>query len=381
MKICMICPTYPPNNVSCGVGDYTHCLAEELVRQGEDVVVLTSVHYRGETSGPVTVLPRVRAWTIGEALRLTSSAMSPPVDLIHVQYTPDLYGRGLGVRFLPLLARIWSGPPVVVTFHTLVGGSLRSRVVAPLLLLTARWSISANEEVSALIRRRLSWLAGRCTEIPIGANIPVAPVVPGTSKDSLRASLGLPLKGPILVHFGLIYPGKGLETLFEALPSIRRVHPDARLVVVGDTRTENRGYREALMGLAVRLDVAPAIIWTGRQPSEVASRYLQAADVFVVPYDDGVSIRRGSLMAGLAHGCPVVSTISAIPSAYLKDGENIALVPPRDAAALAYRIAALLAKPEEAACLGKAAATIAERFSWSFIARTTRNLYAKVLQG
>ena len=110
------------------------------------------------------------------------------------------------------------------------------------------------------------------------------------------------------------------------------------------------------------------------------SHILNAADIFVVPYDDVVSIRRGSLMAGLAHGRPVVSTISTLPSAYLRDGDNIALVPPKDAAALAARIASLLAKPEEAACLGKAALAVAERFSWSSIAQETRNLYAQVLR-
>jgi glycosyltransferase involved in cell wall biosynthesis len=377
MKICMICSSYPPQEVTCGVGDYTRCLAEELVQQGEDVVVLTSDRYRGETGGPVTVLPRVRAWTIGEALRFTSSEISPPVDLIHLQYTPDLYGQGLGFKLLPLLARIRSGPPVVITFHTLVGGSLRSRVVAPLLLLTARWSISANEEVSAVIRRRLPWLAGRCTEIPIGANIPTKP---GGMPRGARAAFGLPQEGPVLVHFGLIYPGKGLETLFAALAKLLFVQPHMKLAIVGDNRMENIGYLEDLKGLAERLGVASAVMWMGHRSGEEVSRILSAADIFVVPYDDGVSIRRGSLMAGLAHGRPVVSTVSTLPSAYLRDGDNIALVPPKDAAALASRIASLLAKPEEAACLGKAALAVAERFSWSVIAQETRNLYARVLR-
>ena len=377
MRIMMVCPSYPPQDVTCGVGDYTRCLAEELTSQGEDVVVLTSDRYRGETSGPVTVLPWVRAWTIGEALRLTSSAISPPVDLIHVQYTPDLYGQGLGFKLLPLLARIRSGPPVVITFHTLVGGSLRSRVVVPLLLLTARWSISANEEVSALIRRRLPWLAGRCTEIPIGANIPTKP---GGLPRGARAAFGLPQEGPVLVHFGLIYPGKGLETLFAALSKLLCVQPHVRLAIVGDNRIENIDYLADLKALAERLGVASAIMWLGHRSGEEVSHILSAADIFVVPYDDGVSIRRGSLMAGLAHGCPVVSTVSTLPSAYLRDGDNIALVPPKDAAALASRIASLLAKPEEAACLGKAALAVAERFSWSVIAQETRNLYVRVLR-
>jgi len=378
MRILMVCPSYPPQDVTCGVGDYTRCLAEELVRQGEDVVVLTSDRYRGETNGPVTVLPLVRDWTIGEALRLTSSAMSPPVDLIHLQYTPDLYGQGLGFKLLPLLARIRSGPPVVITFHTLVGGSLRSRVVVPLLLLAARWSISANEEVSALIRRRLPALVGRFTEIPIGANIPTKL---GGMQSASQAALGLPLEGPVLVHFGLIYPGKGLETLFAALSELLRVRPHVRLVIVGDTRVENRGYLADLKALAERLGVASATIWSGHRSGEEVSHILSAADIFVVPYDDGVSIRRGSLMAGLAHGRPVVSTFSTLPSAYLRDGDNIALVPPKDAAALAARIASLLAKPEEAACLGKAALSLAERFLWTTIVRETRQLYIRVLFG
>ena len=377
MRILMVCPSYPPQDVTCGVGDYTRCLVEELVRQGEDMVVLTSDRYRGETSGSATVLPRVRSWTIGEALRLTSSAMSPPVDLIHLQYTPDLYGQGLGFKLLPVLARIRSGPPVAITFHTLVGGSLRSRAVVPLLLLAARLSISANEEVSALIRRRLPLLAGRFTEIPIGANIPTKP---GGMQRGSQAALGLPRNGPVLVHFGLIYPGKGLETLFVALSELLRVRPHVRLVIVGDTRVENRGYLADLKALAERLGVASAIMWLGHRSGEEVSHILSAADIFVVPYDDGVSIRRGSLMAGLAHGLPVVSTISTLPSAYLRDGDNIALVPPKDAAALAARIASLLAKPEEVASLGKAALAVAERFSWSSIAQETRDLYAQVLR-
>jgi len=373
----MVCPSYPPQDVTCGVGDYTRCLAEELARQGEDVVVLTSDRYRGEVHGPVTVLPEVRDWTIGEALRLTSSAVSPPVDLIHLQYTPDLYGQGMGFTFLPVVARIRSGPPAVVTFHTLVGGSLWSRVVAPVLLLTARWSISANEEVSAMIHRRLPWLAGRCTEIPIGANIPTNPA--GAPRVS-RAALGLPQEGPLLVHFGLLYPGKGLETLFAALSQLLCVQPHVTLVVVGDNRIENMGYLEDLKALAERLGVASSIMWMGHRSGDEVSRILSAADLFVVPYDDGISIRRGSLMAGLAHGCPVVSTVSSLPSAYLRDGDNIALVPPKDAAALASRIVSLLAQPEEAACLGKAALALAERFTWPVLAKETRALYAGLLR-
>lgn len=381
MRILMVCPSYPPQDITCGVGDYTRCLAEELARQGEDMVVLTSDHYRGGTEGNIRIVPMFRRWSWDAAMRLAKLSLSPQADVIHFQYTPELYGRGMGMVLAPILLRVQTRKAaVVVTFHTLIGGGFRSKLMAPYLLTAAHHSVSANEEVTALIHRWFPMLGMRVSEIPIGANIPVAHVTPGASKDALRASLGLSLKGPIMVHFGLIYPGKGLETLFEALPSIRRVHPEARLVVVGDTRAENRVYRETLLDLAARLDVAPAITWTGSRTGEDVARFLQAADIFIVPYDGGVSIRRGSLMAGLAQGLPVVSTYPVVPSVYLRDGDNISLVPPRNSHALAERIVALLAQPEDAMRLGKAAAAMAERFAWPVIAGETRNLYARLLR-
>jgi glycosyltransferase involved in cell wall biosynthesis len=380
VRILMVCPSYPPQEVTCGVGDYTRCLVEELNRQGEEVVVLCSSQYRGAAHGPVRVLPIFPRWTLAQALHLHFSGAVPRGEVLHLQYTPELYGRDAGFKLIPLLARLRRrGPKTLVTFHTLTGGSTWSRVWAVLLLASAHHSISANEEVTSMVCRRFPTLSARLSEIPIGANIPVTSP-DGTAREAGRLRLGVPVGIPLLVHFGLVTPGKGLETLFAALPDLLRVHPGTRLVIVGDTRPESQGYRETLDALAVRLGVARAIIWAGRRSAEGVSEILQAADLFVVPYDDGVSIRRGSLMAGLAHGLPVVSTRHALPSTYLAEGENIALVPPRDPQALSVRLSCLLAAPDEAARLARGARMLAGRFAWPVIAGETRALYARVLE-
>ncbi|MFQ5960753.1 MAG: glycosyltransferase family 4 protein, partial [Candidatus Methylomirabilales bacterium] len=380
VRVLMVCPSYPPQEVTCGVGDYTRCLVEELTRQGEDVSVLCSSQYLGTAQGPVHVLPLVRRWTLDQALRLSFSQAMPRGEILHLQYTPHLYGRGAGFKLLPLLTRLRvRGPATVVTFHTLTAGSGWSRVWAMLLLASAHHSISANEEVTTTVRRRLPRLSRRLTEIPIGANVPVAPLH-GMAHEAGRRLLGVPPDIPLLVHFGLVYAGKGLETMFAALPDLLRFQPGIRLVIVGDTRPDSQGYRATLDALAVRLGIAHATIWAGRRCGEEVSQILQAADLFVVPYDDGISIRRGSLMAGLAHSLPVVSTTSSLASAYLRDGDNITLVPPRNPQALSARIASLLCAPDEAARLGQGARKLADRFTWPVIARETRELYARVLQ-
>ena len=381
MRICMICPSYPPQDVTCGVGDYTRCLAEELVRQGEQVVVVTSTGYRGDTNGAVPVLPVMSKWSAVEGWKLLRSQRRQSSDVIHLQYTPDLYGRRSSFALTPTMSRFLPRrAPVVVTFHTLIGGDLWSRVMAPWLLLTGDRSISANEEVSDLIHRHLPILESRVTEIGIGSNIRVGAASRDAVRRSERARLGLPDHAPVLAHFGLVYPGKGLETVLLALPAILREHPLARLVVVGDTRPEDRPYRDGLQRLAREKEVAHAVVWTGRASGEAVSSLLGAADLFVVPYDAGGTIRRGSLMAGLVHGLPVVTTASPVPSSPLRDGANVVLVPPGDADALAKRVCALLASDDERARLRAGAMALAEQFSWPAIAQRTRALYGQVLQ-
>jgi glycosyltransferase involved in cell wall biosynthesis len=364
MRILLVAPSYPPRPVTCGVGDYTRCLAEELARQGDEVAAVCEAGYGGRDAA-VRVAPIGAPWTAGRLTRLAA-------DVVNVEYTPDLYGGGIGIAPLPLALRR-RGTPVVVTFHTLTGATLASRVAALVLVATASHVISANENVTAMITRRLPGVRRRVTEIPIGANVPAALVDDDGRRG--RALLGVPADRPLLVHFGLVYPGKGLETLLAALALLRRDR-DVTLAIVGDTRGESHAYRESLVARAAALDVGEAVIWTGRRPAADVAHMIRAADAYVVPFDEGVSIRRGSLIAGLAQGVPVVSTRSALPSAYVDD-DTVALVPPRDAAALARRIGRLLDDPHEAARLAAAAAKLAERFAWPTIARETRAVYGR----
>lgn len=362
MRIVMACPTYPPRTLTCGVGDYTRRLAIALAEAGERVTVMTSKEYEGrERQDGVTVLPLLDSpgwWRVAAA------------DVVHLQYTPELY-RTRRVAALPIVAR-----PFVTTFHTLFDSTLRSRVRAVWLVAAASAVVSANEEVTGVLRRRLPWLIRRVTEIPIGSN--VADADPVTDRARVRARLGLTADTLLIAHFGLVYPGKGLETLLDALARARAAAPRAVLVIVGDTRAEDRAYRDALNARARALGVGGAVVWTGRREPADVRAILAAADLYVVPYDDGVSIRRGTLLAGLAAGLPVVSTIAARPSAYLKDNDNVALVPPRDAGALAARIATLLTAPGERARLAAGARKLAERCAWPVIADEHRALYRTI---
>jgi glycosyltransferase involved in cell wall biosynthesis len=118
--------------------------------------------------------------------------------------------------------------------------------------------------------------------------------------------------------------------------------------------------------------------WTGYTSPEEVSANLLAADVIVMPYRDGVSFRRTTFIAALCHGRPVVTTQPAIGLAELRDGENVLLVPPRDAAALAEAIARLADDSQLRARLSAGAEALGRQFDWATIARQTLELYRRL---
>ncbi len=98
---------------------------------------------------------------------------------------------------------------------------------------------------------------------------------------------------------------------------------------------------------------------------------LLAADCAALPYREGASLRHGSLMAALAHGLPIVSTLlTGCPAEamrqfpMLEDGENALLVPPEDPVRMADAVAHLMTGGALRSMLAAKAAVLSRRFEW-----------------
>jgi glycosyltransferase involved in cell wall biosynthesis len=128
------------------------------------------------------------------------------------------------------------------------------------------------------------------------------------------------------------------------------------------------------------LGLAGRIHWTGFLSDARVSAHLQAADMLVMPYRDGASLRRGTLMAALAHGRPLITTTPAAPTPQLISGENCCLVPVGDAAALGTAVQTLTNDADLCKTLGQGAAELAEQFSWGKIAEETAVFYQTLLK-
>jgi len=118
----------------------------------------------------------------------------------------------------------------------------------------------------------------------------------------------------VILSFGLLGPGKGYETVIEAMPSVIDADPAARYVVLGAThpellRREGEAYRTRLMRLAEALGVSANVLFVNRYVTRTElGTWLKAADVFVTPYPNRDQIVSGTLAYAMSAGKAIVST-------------------------------------------------------------------------
>ena len=162
-------------------------------------------------------------------------------------------------------------------------------------------------------------------------------------------------RGPLLGALTLLRPGKGIETLIDALPRLLERHPDAQLAILGDGPD-----LDALRGRARRHAVAHAVHFLG--PSSDPLGALSAMDVFVHP--SWAESFPYVILEAMSLARPIVaSDVGGIGEA-LVDGESGVLVPARDAAALSEALSGVLDDPARRRRLGAAALKrVGERFT------------------
>jgi glycosyltransferase involved in cell wall biosynthesis len=166
--------------------------------------------------------------------------------------------------------------------------------------------------------------------------------IPYDRDPSVRAELGIPERAPLVGSVGRLDAQKAPQDFVRMAAVVRRTHPDARFVMVGDGELAGAAAQEAS-----RLGVD--ILFTGFRSD--APRIASAVDVFVVS-----SLYEGvgrSVTEALASGRPVVATCVDGVVDVVRPGATGLLAPPRDPAALAACVSWMLDHPDEACRMGQ----------------------------
>jgi len=190
---------------------------------------------------------------------------------------------------------------------------------------------------------------------------------PDVSGDEVRSELGLGDR-PLVVCVSRLVARKGQDTLIRCMPEIRRSHPDAVLLVVGEGP-----YRGELESLASQAP-AGSVVFAGGVPAERLPEYHAAADVFAMPCRSrraGLEVEGFGIvfMEAAASGKAVVAGDSGGASEAVEDGRTGNVVDGRVSATVSGAVSRLLADPKGAAAMGTAGRDRAvEGFAWPRIA-------------
>jgi glycosyltransferase involved in cell wall biosynthesis len=356
---------YPPQ--SGGVADYTRLVALELATRGDHVHVWApAVTVREVAEADIEVHrltgrfgPRTLA-ALGRGL----NAVGP--GQILVQYVPQGFGmKGMNLPLcLWLFARRRAG--IVIMFHEVAVAlawqqplrhnmiGVVNRAMAFVLTRAARRCFVAAAAWETQLRplapagATISWL-------PVPSNVPVVDDPAGVLAVRKTLAAG---DGIVVGHFGTAREPWIAAQLAAVVPPLLRARPEVTFLLLGrDSLEMRRRLLAAAPVLHARVQAA------GPLAPEDVSRHLGACDMMLQPYGDGVSTRRGSMMAALAHRRSVVTTSGVLTEPMWRQSGAVALVSAGDAAAMNAALAHLIDDAGERVRQGAAAGALyARRF-------------------
>ncbi|MFC0590339.1 glycosyltransferase family 4 protein [Novosphingobium aquiterrae] len=331
--------TYTPRK--CGIATFTADLVEQLGRYHAEID--TQVYALDAGDGGLRYPDHVSLIEQGDPASYAAAARhinEAAPDAVWLQHEFGIFGGPDGEMVRDLIDGV--AAPLIVTFHTVLSRpSANQRRIVEHIISRATQIMVMSRHGRDLLVDLYRAPADRVTVIPHGA-----PDRPFGREASFKAWLGLQDRN-VLMTFGLLGPGKGLEHAIEALPAIIARHPQTIYRIVGAThpnlvKDQGEAYREKLIALAQRLGVGDHVQWDNRflDTPELLDQ-LEASDIYLTPYPNLQQATSGTLSYAVALGKAVVSTPYVHARELLAEGVGM-LVEPNDSAAIAAAVNALL---------------------------------------
>ena len=352
----------------CGIATFTKDLRDAIASENNRRTMVLAMD---DTEAGYAYPPEVRFQV--QANRLSDYELAADVlninqvEAVLVQHEFGLYGGRAGDNIITLMRRLRM--PILTTLHTVLTEPTQDQraVMHHLADLSDRLVVMSERGIEILTDVYgipEEWVA----MIPHG--IPDVSFV-----DSVFFKDRFGLEGRrIMLTFGLLSPGKGIEVAIKALPKIVEDHPDVCYIVLGAIhpqifKREGNAYLNKLERLAERLGIREHVLFHNRFVSfDELCGYLGAADIYVTPYPNAAQIVSGTLAYAMGTGKAVVSTPYWYAEEMLADGRG-RLFPFNDSDALASAVNDLLDNPVEHAAMRKRAYMHCRPMIWKEVAR------------
>lgn len=230
----------------------------------------------------------------------------PNVEMILVQHEFGLFQHNehLFYEFLEHLDK-----PILITFHTVLPRpSLLLKEKVSTLASLSKGILVMTHTSAQILRKEYHIPSEKITVIAHGTHL-----VTYESKKDLKEKYQLKGK-KVLSTFGLLGPGKSIETTLDALPEIIKIVPNVIFLIIGRThptlvKENGEDYRLFLQSKIASLGLQNHIRFIDAfVPLETLLEYLQLTDIYLFTSKDPHQAVSGTFAYALSCGCPIIST-------------------------------------------------------------------------
>lgn len=334
---------YPPQ--AGGVADYTHKLAQALAASGDEVHVFAPPVRGPNPDVPFPVhrlVDRFGARGLGQ-LHVTLQQLPRP-RIALVQFVPQSFGVHGGNLPFGLWLRWLKGYPLWIMFHEYA--------------ITDDPGLSAARRAQAAGTRLVAWLAARAADLAFVSTPAWTPRVRAAAGDvqvhwlPVCSNISTGTDKSRVRRLSSEFRTGGVTGIFAHFGTYRMVDTCASLRVIIPALLQDTARRFILLGRGSNefansiIEQAPhlgdRVLGCGALPPDVLADHLAAVDVLVQPFGEGVTARRGSVLAGLGLGVPTVTTDGSMTESFWHSSRALIMVPAGDDAALVKAATALI---------------------------------------
>ena len=306
----------------------------------------------------------------------TARSLSDCADVVSIQHEYGIWGGQDGEHVLDLVRGL--RVPAVATLHTVLRDPTPGqRAVLKELIRLAEETVVMSSSAADLLRESYGVPPDRVHVIAHGV-----PDLPLVNPETVKPGLGVGNR-KVILSFGLLGPGKGLELAIDALPAVAAAHPSVLYLIVGATHPalierEGEAYRKSLVKRIKQVGMLAHVEFVDRFVGKrELSQYLEAADVFVTPYPNLGQIVSGTLSYAMGAGRAIVSTPYVYATEVLAGGRGI-LVQPGSVPELTGALTKLLGDHALRGEIGRRAYAYSRSMVWSSVGAKYRALFSQV---
>ena len=365
----------------CGIATFTHDLCHAVAGAAREEYYCGVVAINDIPEGyryPEDVRFEIRESALADYRQAADFVNISDAAVVCLQHEYGIFGGRYGSHVLAMLQQLRR--PLVTTLHTVLKDPEdgQKRVLSEICRLSNRVVVMA-ERAREFLTDIYGVDGGKVVVIPHG--IPDVPFIdPAFYKDKFGVEGRM-----VILTFGLLSPGKGIEDVIQALPRVVEKYPDVVYMILGAThphvrRHSGEAYRNGLHRLARQLGVERNVMFQNRfvELAELCE-FLGAADLYVTPYLNPAQIVSGTLAYAIGTGNAVISTPYWYAEELLADGRG-RLVPFRNPEAIAEQLLELLGDDLERDALRKRAYQFSREMVWQKVGQRYLELFEEVQQ-